>query len=201
MTRNVPETKARKRVRSIALASAPLVCSSLFLVSCHHDSASTQSTARASLQLDSHSFVAGARFPGRFTCDGADSSPELHWPSPPAGTKSFAIVMSDPDAPADFTHWIAFNLPAGARQLAEGASTHGAMPAGSAEGTNSFGRIGYGGPCPPLGKLHHYVFRIYALDVSLDFGPGASRDQIESAMSGHILAEGQIIGIYGRPGS
>jgi Raf kinase inhibitor-like YbhB/YbcL family protein len=109
--------------------------------------------------------------------------------------------MSDPDAPADSTHWIAFSIPGGARELAQGVSTHGAMPAGSAEGTNSFGRFGYGGPCPLPGKAHHYLFRIYVLDVELGLTPGASRDQIESAIRGHVLAAGQIIGIYARPGT
>jgi Raf kinase inhibitor-like YbhB/YbcL family protein len=126
-------------------------------------------------------------------------SPELHWASAPAGIRSFAILMSDPDAPIDFTHWIAYNIPSSARGLAEGASAHDGMPEGSAQGTNSFGRFGYGGPCPPAGKSHHYVFRLYALDVRLALPPGALRDRMEAAMSGHILAEGQIIGIYRRP--
>ncbi len=106
--------------------------------------------------------------------------------------------MNDPDAPIDFTHWLAYNIQPGVRRLAEGASPHGIMPKGSAEGKNSFGRLGYGGPCPPPGKPHHYVFRLYALDVLLALTPGASREQLEFAIHGHVLAEGQLIGVYRR---
>lgn len=146
----------------------------------------------------SSSFVNGGAIPRRFTCDGAGDSPSLGWFGEPAGTKSFAIVMNDPDAPIDFTHWLVYNIPAGVRRLATGASTHGAMPQGSEEGTNSFGQFGYGGPCPPPGKPHHYVFRIFAIDAGIDLPSGASRAQLESAVRGHVLAEGQIVGIYGR---
>ncbi len=207
MNRNTRKTRPGRRGLSIAAAMAFLVCSSLFLLLRDDDSTSASHSisaygqAPALLQLRSSSFPAGGAMPLRLTCNGAGDSPELHWPTPPAGTRIFAVVMSEPDAPAGFTHWLAFNIPAGTRQLAEGASTHGAMPAGSAEGTNSFGRIGYGGPCPPPGKPHHYIFRIYALNAPLDLATGASGARIESAMSGHILAQGQIIGIYGRPGS
>ena len=106
--------------------------------------------------------------------------------------------MNDPDAPVDFTHWIAYNIPPDVSGLAEGASAQAAMPDGSAEGTNDFRRHGYAGPCPPAGKPHHYVFRLYALDIRLDSPPRTTRKQLESAIERHIVAEGQIIGIYQR---
>jgi Raf kinase inhibitor-like YbhB/YbcL family protein len=106
--------------------------------------------------------------------------------------------MDDPDAPVDFTHWLAYNIPPGVRELAQGASAQAAMPHGSAEGTNDFRSLGYGGPCPPAGKPHHYVFRLYALDIRLDLPPGAARKQLDSALERHTLADGQIIAIYRR---
>jgi hypothetical protein len=157
-----------------------------------------QGQARSSLQVSSASFSDGGSIPQQFTCDGADDSPNLQWPAAPAGTKSFAIVMDDPDAPADFTHWLVYNIPPGVHELAQGAPAQAAMPRGSAEGANDFRRLGYGGPCPPAGKPHHYVFRIYALDIRLDLPPGAARKQLDSEIKQHIVAEGQIIGIYQR---
>jgi Raf kinase inhibitor-like YbhB/YbcL family protein len=157
-----------------------------------------QGQARSSLQVSSASFSDGGSIPQQFTCDGADGSPNLQWPAAPAGTKSFAIVMDDPDAPVDFTHWLVYNIPPGVHELTQGASAQAAMPRGSAEGANDFRRLGYGGPCPPAGKPHHYGFRIYALDIRLDLPPGAARKQLDSAIKQHIVAEGQIIGIYQR---
>ena len=154
--------------------------------------------AQASLQVSSASFSDGGAIPGRYTCDGADVSPALRWSNPPAATKSFAILMSDPDFTFDFTHWIAYNIPSGVQELAEGASTQGAMPQDSAEGTNDFPRFGYAGPCPPPGKPHHYVFQIYALDGRLKLPPGVTRKQFDAAIGGHELAVGRLVGIYQR---
>ena len=199
MNPEMRKIRAGRRAISIAAAAIVLlVCLSVFLVLWQRHSASVQGRARATLQIQSNSFANGGVIPRRYTCDGANDSPSLQWPSAPAGTKSFALVMNDPDAPIDFTHWLAYNIPPSVRSLEEGASGRGAMPQGSAEGTNSFGRFGYGGPCPPAGKLHHYVFRLYALDTRLDLPPGAARDQVESAIHQHVLADGQIIGIYRR---
>jgi Raf kinase inhibitor-like YbhB/YbcL family protein len=154
--------------------------------------------ARASLWVRSASFSNGGAIPSDHTCDGANLSPQLQWQQAPAGTKSLALVMDDPDTPTDFTHWLVYNIAPGVRELAEGASTEGVMPQGSAEGKNSFGRSGYGGPCPPRGKPHHYVFRVVALDRLLDLPPGATRKQLDAAIDGHIVSQGQIIGIYQR---
>ena len=105
-------------------------------------------------------------------------------------------MMRDPDAPLEFTHWIVFNIPPSIHFLPEGASGKAGMPQGSVEGTNDFGHRGYGGPCPPGGRPHHYVFQIFALDIRLGLQPGASRKQFEAAFSGHILAEGELTGLY-----
>lgn len=150
------------------------------------------------MEITSASFTSGGPIPSKFSCEGADLSPQLSWQKAPTTAKSFAIVMHDPDAPVDFTHWLVYNIPAGTHGLAEGASGTGAMPAGSAEGTNHFGRLGYGGPCPPPGKVHHYIFRFYALDTRLNLSPGVDRRQLEAAIERHIVAEGQIIGTYQR---
>ncbi len=148
------------------------------------------------MQLRSTSFSDGAKIPSRYTCDGAGVSPNLEWSGAPAATRSFALIVHDPDAPVDFTHWLAYNIPADVHQLAEGASSDGVMPRGSSEGKNGFRRMGYGSPCPPPGKPHHYIFLLYALDDDLGLPAGATRDQLESAMRSHIVATGRLVGIY-----
>ncbi len=153
---------------------------------------------RVTIEVRSADFVNGSSIPRRYTCDGANLSPQLEWQTPPVGAKSFAFVMDDPDAPSDFVHWIVYNIAPGAHQLPEGASPHGSLPAGSQEGATSFGHSEYGGPCPPPGKPHHYFFRLYALDLRLDLPPGATRQQLEAAMNGHVLAQGQLVGTYQR---
>ncbi len=193
--------KARMTARAAAAVAIMFaVCLAALFVVSHGESASAHEQTGAKLRLESSSFADGSAIPSRFTCDGTDESPDLHWASPPAGTRSLAIVMNDPDAPIEFTHWLAYNIVPGVHGLPAGASTHGGMPQGSGEGTNSFGRFGYGGPCPPPGKPHHYVFRLYALNVRLDLPTGAGRRQLESAMNSHLLAQGQIVGIYRRAG-
>ena len=184
--------------RIIAFALFFLSTLVVFLVFCQLRTVPAQGQTRSSLRVSSASFSNGGAIPRQFTCDGADASPSLQWSAAPHGTRSLALVMNDPDAPVDFTHWIAYNIPPAVLGLAEGASTRGAMPKGSAEGTNDFRNTGYGGPCPPVGKPHHYVLRIYALDVRLDLPPGATRKQLDSAIERHIVAEGQIVGVYRR---
>lgn len=154
--------------------------------------------AAQSMELKSTSFSEGAGIPARYTCDGAGVSPGLDWSGAPTLTKSFALIVHDPDAPVDFTHWLAYDIPSGVHQLAEGASNDGAMPHGSAEGENGFRRMGYGGPCPPGGKPHHYIFLLYALDTNLGLPAGATREQVQSAMRSHIVATGRLVATYGR---
>ena len=155
---------------------------------------------RSTLWVSSTSFTSGGEIPSQYTCEGADVSPQLGWQAAPAGTKSLAVVMHDPDAPADFTHWVVWNIAPGARELAVGASGRGGMPPGAREGSNDFGHPGYGGPCPPPGKPHRYNFRVYALDILVNLPAGATRRELEAAMSGHLIAVGQLVGIYRRAG-
>lgn len=150
----------------------------------------------ASLPVASSSFHNGDRIPQKFTCDGAGTSPDIRLPSPPAGTKSFLLVMDDPDATFGFVHWLIYNIPADARDIPEGASSHPGLPAGVAEGQNSASNTGYFGPCPPGTNPHHYVFRVYALDVDPALPAGSTKKQVAAATKGHILAEGSITGLY-----
>ena len=150
--------------------------------------------ALASLTVTSTSFPSNGAIPVDYTCDGADKSPQLTFSAPPAATQSLAIVADDPDAPGGtFTHWIAYNLHADLRTLAEGVDP---TSAGGSVGTNDFGRPGYSGPCPPKRELHHYYFRVFALNALLDLKPGPGREAVDAALSGHVLAQGALVGVF-----
>lgn len=150
-------------------------------------------------ELKSSSFTSGGNIPRQFTCEGTDISPALSWTEPPAGTQSFALIMDDPDAPiGTFVHWVVYNLPAATRQLPERLPGNEELQGGSSQGRNDFPKTGYGGPCPPPGKAHRYFFKLYALDTKLDLKAGARKRDVEQAMKGHILAEAQLMGRYGR---
>jgi Raf kinase inhibitor-like YbhB/YbcL family protein len=147
------------------------------------------------LEVMSTAFADAARIPGRFTADGDDISPPLQWSDPPATTRSFAIVCDDPDAPSGtFTHWTAWDIQPEQRELAE------AVPPSAPirQGANDFGKPGYGGPKPPPGKPHRYRFRVCALDARSDLRAGATRAEFDRAIEGHVIAEGVLIGKYGR---
>jgi Raf kinase inhibitor-like YbhB/YbcL family protein len=151
------------------------------------------------LDLTSTAFQEGAAIPEQYTADGRNLSPPLKWTDPPAGTNSLAIICEDPDAPRGaFTHWVAFNLPAESRELSEGIPALATLPNGTAQSTNDFGKVGYGGPKPPPGKPHRYFFKLYALDRRPELQPGATKHQVLAAMKSHILAEGQLMGTYAR---
>jgi len=136
--------------------------------------------------------------PPKYTCDGADISPPLQWEAVPEGTGSIALICDDPDAPmGTWVHWVLFNLPADTRELAENVPPDETLPNGARQGITDFRRIGYGGPCPPSGT-HRYFFKIYALDTELDLAPGAGKPDLLSAMEGHILGQGELIGKYKR---
>lgn len=152
-----------------------------------------------SIELTSTAFQPGATIPKQYTGDGADRSPPLRWSEPPAGTHSLALICDDPDAPrGTWVHWVLFNLPGRTRELEEGVPKTETLANGAKQGKNDFGNLGYGGPAPPKGKPHRYVFKLYALDAALDLPGGASKAQLLDAMKGHILAEGQLTGTYGR---
>jgi len=151
------------------------------------------------MRLTSTAFEEGASIPKRYTCDGNDNSPPLHWEGIPAGTKSLALICDDPDAPrGTWVHWVLFNLPANTTELAAGVPTDKVLPSGAKQGTNDSKEIGYGGPCPPKGKPHRYYFKVYALDAELNLPEGSTKQEVEAAMKGHILAQGELMGKYGR---
>src|SRR5438067_11609005 len=150
--------------------------------------------------LTSTAFTDGTAIPAKYTCDEADVSPPLAWSGAPSGTVSFALIVDDPDAPGGaFTHWVLFNLPASATSLPEGVPTTPQLSGGGVQGQNDFPAIGYGGPCPPAGPPHHYRFTVYALDATLSLSSSATRAQILQAKQGHILAQGQLIGLFATP--
>jgi Raf kinase inhibitor-like YbhB/YbcL family protein len=152
-----------------------------------------------SLQISSTAFLAGETIPKKFTCDGPDVSPPLKWNEPPAKTQSIALIMDDPDAPAGtWVHWVLYDLPANTRELSEGVAKQEQLSSGARQGRNDFGKIGYGGPCPPPGKPHRYFFKLYALDAKVNLKSGATKADVERAMKGHILARAELIGKYGR---
>ena len=149
--------------------------------------------------IESPAWREGETIPVIFTCDGADVSPPLEWKSAPAGTQSFSLVAEDLDAPGGlFTHWMIYNLPANTTSLAENQPRQKELGNGARQGRNSFGKIGFGGPCPPPGPAHRYFFRLYALDAKLDLASGASRQEFDRAMAGHILAQTDYPGRYAR---
>jgi Raf kinase inhibitor-like YbhB/YbcL family protein len=151
------------------------------------------------IEITSSAFTEGNPIPIEYTCDGSDISPDLKWGSVPANTKSLALVCDDPDAPSGtFVHWVIYGIPTGETQLPKSAPAAASLSNGAKQGKNGFGRIGYGGPCPPRGTPHRYFFRISALDTTIDEPPGASRAQIDRAMKGHVLAEGHLMGTYKR---
>jgi Raf kinase inhibitor-like YbhB/YbcL family protein len=143
--------------------------------------------------LNSEAFTHGGEIPRRHTCDGEDVAPALSWSDPPAGTRALALIVHDPDAPVGtFTHWLAWNIDPVVAGLGEGESP-------PAEGRNDFGMGGWSGPCPPRGHgAHRYVFRLHALDDTLDIGLRAGRLELERALSGHVLAAAELIGTYER---
>lgn len=153
------------------------------------------------LTVRSTAFSAGKAIPKRHTADGDDVSPPLAWSDLPAGTKELAVIVDDPDAPTDqpFVHWVIYKIPADQKGLAEGIATSATLthPPGAMQGRNSFGTIGYRGPDPPSG-VHHYHFKVYALDAALAAAPGLDKKGLLAAMSGHVLAEGKLVGTYQR---
>ena len=150
------------------------------------------------IEVTSTAFSEGEMIPARFTCDGQDISPPLAWSGVPDTAQSLALICDDPDAPVGtWDHWVLFNLPADAAGLPEAVPAEPTLASGAVNGKNSWGRLGYGGPCPP-GGTHRYFFYLYALDTRLSLESGATKAQLRQAMEGHILAEGQLMGRYQR---
>jgi Raf kinase inhibitor-like YbhB/YbcL family protein len=146
-----------------------------------------------SLELTSDAFANGQSIPAKYACTGRNISPALAWNEPPSSTQSFVLIMDDPDAPAGtWAHWVLFNIPTNTRSLQENIDTS-AMSVGK----NSWGDLGYGGPCPPSGT-HRYFFKLYALDSTLSLSPGSTKEQLLKAMEGHILAQGELMGTFSK---
>ena len=150
--------------------------------------------------LASAAFGEGAAIPAKYTCDGVDVSPPLSWSGAPAGTRGFALIVDDPDAPAgSWVYWVLYNLPAGVSELPENIAKVESLDLdGARQGRNDFRRPGYGGPCPPPGPPHRYFFKLYALDAPLKLKAGAQKRDVEAAMEGHVLATAQLMGMYAR---
>lgn len=152
-----------------------------------------------SLRLTSPAFAAGQSIPIDHTCEGSDVSPPLHWSGAPPGTKSFALICDDPDAPGcTWVHWLLYNIPGTTGKLREHMPASETLPDGAQQGISDFGRCGYGGPCPPPGRPHRYFFNLYALDTLIALRPRASKAAVEKAMQGHILGETSLLGYYQR---
>jgi Raf kinase inhibitor-like YbhB/YbcL family protein len=146
----------------------------------------------AKMKITSSAFEEGANIPSKFTCDGSDTSPPLQIADVPPGAKTLAMIVDDPDAPSGlFTHWTVWNIPAQIGTIGEGSVPKGV------QGTNDFGKSGYGGPCPPSGT-HRYYFKVFALNRELDLPFDAKRGQLDAAMKGHIVAQGELMGRYSR---
>jgi Raf kinase inhibitor-like YbhB/YbcL family protein len=185
------------------LAAASLIA---LQAACH--SSSSHSPAVPPLALTSSSF-AGNVIPDRFTCHGQDISPELAWKPAPSGTRSFVLIVTDRDSrfggaagyllhllAGYFLHWLVYDIPGSRGELPEALPTQPRLADGTQQGLNDFDKPGYGGPCPPQGPAHHYLFELFALDSRLNLPAGATEKEVRSAMAGHILARGELTGLY-----
>ena len=151
------------------------------------------------LELKSSAFGNNAFIPEEYTCKGKDVSPPLSWSGVPEGTKSFALICDDPDAPmGTWVHWVIYNISPEAKNLPEAVKTQGTLEDGSFQGVNDAGRIGYHGPCPPPGAPHRYFFKLYALDTLLNLNSGLTKAELLQAIEGHIIDQTQLMGKFKR---
>jgi hypothetical protein len=156
-------------------------------------------TQEATMQITSPDIAPGAAIPRTFTADGADMSPALAWQGAPQGTRAFALVMDDPDAPVGlWVHWVVYDLPGNLAGLSQNQPRTATLANGARQGKNSWSRLGWNGPSPPPGKPHRYFFKLYALDGPLGLDSGATAQKVEAAMKGKVLAEASLMGTYGR---
>lgn len=185
--------------RAICFLVVPLF---LLCCSCRRESQTEPSETevrKMNIELTSPAFEDGGTIPKQYTRDGPDVSPPLTWTPVPKGTKSLALICDDPDAPmGTWVHWVIFNLPSDIGELPENVPALRALASRAKQGTNDFGRIGYGGPCPPSGT-HRYYFKLYALDTELNLEAGATKAELLDAVDGHVLGEGRLMGRYSRP--
>ena len=157
----------------------------------------TTESSFAELKLTSTAFEDGKPIPYLYTCEGDDMSPPLQWSGAPVTTRTYAMVCEDPDAPrGTWIHWVLYNISGDAVELTKAVPTLPQLPSGARHGRNTAGDMAYAGPCPPPGKPHRYFFRLYALDISLNLPPGATKAELEQAMAQHIVAQGTFMGTY-----
>lgn len=182
----------------LELLAAALV-GALLISGCGPATSLTPADPDADLNLRSSAFAEGDTIPQQYTCDGEDISPPLSWDEPPEGAESFVLIVDDPDAPVGtWVHWVVFNIPPDTRSLPEDVPAQEQLSDGAVHGNNSWNRLGYGGPCPPSGSTHSYVFKLYALDTTLDLEAGAKKNPVVSGMEGHVLAASELTGEYAR---
>jgi len=175
-----------------------LACSSRQQPAAQAPVATPNQEQKMEIKLTSTAFKEGEAIPRQYTCDGIDISPPLEWTGVPKSAKTIALIADDPDAPSGrFVHWVLYNLPAENIGLVENVPATDNVKGGGLQGKNGFEKIGYGGPCPPSGT-HRYFFKIYALDNELPLKAGATKAEVEKAMQGHIVAQGQLMGRYSR---
>ena len=178
----------------------------ILLAACGHHAAGEQGgadpgTGKPGMTVTSSAFAANAEIPAVHTCEGADVAPPLAWSGAPVTTKSFAVIVDDPDAPdpaaptKTWVHWVLANLSATTTELPAGAG--GTPPAGAATGTNDFGKLAWGGPCPPIGR-HRYFFKVYALDAEHLGTAGMTKGELLAAITGHVVAKGELVGTYAK---
>jgi hypothetical protein len=150
-------------------------------------------------RFSSPAIVHGRPIPKKHTCDRADVSPPLRWRDPPAGTKSFAVIMEDPHVPVgSLAQWVVYDLPATSRGLPQGFPADAQLPDGTKNGLNDLGKLGYSGPCPPPGRAHHYYFRVYALDRLTGLGPRATAAEVFRAMRRRVLTVAELMATHQR---
>jgi len=191
-----------KKAMNCNLTYLLLVC--LIIISCQSKkdliplNKETKQDTVMEIKIKSSAFEQGGMIPKKYTCDGEDVSPPLTWSNVPANSKCFALINDDPDAPAGtWVHWVIYNIPGDSKELPEAVPPKKNLENGAVQGTNDFGKFGYGGPCPP-GGTHRYYLKLYALDTTLSLQGDVTRGRLLEAMKGHILAEGQLMGKYSR---
>jgi Raf kinase inhibitor-like YbhB/YbcL family protein len=172
-----------------------------FFLFAHQPSVFSQSVAKKTdqaFQITSTAFEADGAIPVKYSCSGANISPGLTWTDPPAGTKSYILIVDDPDASAatPAVHWLVYDIPAMQRGLEENTLRKATLPNNVKQGKNSTGKVGYGGPCPDPGKVHHYFFKFYALDYAPDLKPKLKIADVEAALKDHVLAKSELIGRF-----
>ena len=196
-------------MRKVVCKFCLLLSASLFLLSCRSETPSSNNVQpsnqavggkKMEMKVTSKAFQEGGMIPKEYSYDDANMSPPLAWESVPDKTKSLALIVDDPDAPGKtWVHWVVFNIPASVRELPAKIPAQETIAGGGKQGTNDFGKVGYGGPRPPSGT-HRYYFKLYALDTELTLDSSATKDQLLKAMQGHVLGEGQLIGKYQKQG-